>query len=223
MKKIGLMLAMQKELEFFIPFLQNATQQTKHQRTFYLGETNNLMVIAAVSGMGKVNAALCAADLINEFKVDIIINIGISGGLDASLQIGDFVAGKEIVYHDVWCGEPNQYGQVQDMPEKYGSSPQLLALVSNLRQGMLCCGDFFVSTTEKLNEIKSHFPEGLAIDMESAAIAQTCYMYKIPFLSVRQISDTPGAENHAEQYATFWQNAPRNSVLFLQNLLSKID
>ena len=80
-----------------------------------------------------------------------------------------------------------------------------------------------VCECEKLNEIKSHFPEGLAIDMESAAIAQTCYMYKIPFLSVRQISDTPGAENHAEQYATFWQNAPRNSVLFLQNLLSKID
>ena len=48
-----------------------------------------------------------------------------------------------------------------------------------------------------------HFP-GLAVDMESASIAQVCYLYQIPFISFRIISDTPGADKHFEQYQNFW-------------------
>ena len=70
--------------------------------------------------------------------------------------------------------------------------------------GLICTGDKFITDRKELNEIKGNFPDGLAVDMESASIAQVCYIYKVPFISFRIISDTPGAENHWEQYTNFW-------------------
>ncbi|MBR1825367.1 MAG: 5'-methylthioadenosine/adenosylhomocysteine nucleosidase [Alphaproteobacteria bacterium] len=222
MKHIGLMFAMDAEMKFFASILENLQQQTLHQRTFYTGVVGNKIITAVISGMGKVNAALCTADLIAVFKADIILNIGISGGLDTSLEIGDFVVGKDIVYHDVWCGNPNQYGQIQNMPAIYHSASELVDKVTQYRQGLLCCGDYFVEKAEMLQDIKAHFPAALAVDMESGAIAQTCYLYDVPLLTVRQISDVPGSENHAEQYASFWQNAPKHSMQVLREILEKL-
>ncbi|MBQ9271140.1 MAG: 5'-methylthioadenosine/adenosylhomocysteine nucleosidase [Alphaproteobacteria bacterium] len=219
MKHIGLMFAMDAEMKFFAALLKNLQQKTLHQRTFYTGVVDNKVITAVISGMGKVNAALCTADLINIFKAETILNIGISGGLDTSLNIGDFVVGADIVYHDVWCGKPYKYGQMQGMPEIYHSAPELMAKLPQYRQGLLCCGDYFVEKAEMLQDIKSKFPTALAVDMESAAIAHTCYLYNVPLLSVRQISDVPGSENHAEQYAGFWQNAPQHSIYVLQEIL----
>ncbi len=220
--KIGLLLAMQKELEFFADNAQNFDTTIMHQRPFLSGQWGKHDIVATVSGMGKVNAALCAATLIKQHQTDLILNIGISGGLDASLQIGDFVLGRDIVYHDVWCGKGNEYGQVQNMPLYYHSDANLVAKLPQFKQGLLCCGDWFVSQTTELNNIKSKFPQALAVDMESAAIAQTCYLYQIPFLCIRQISDTPGAEHHQEQYETFWQHAPQNSIKALSEILEAI-
>ena len=219
MKHIGLMFAMDAEMNFFAALLENPQQKTMHQRTFYTGVVGDKIITAVISGMGKVNAAICTADLINIFKADMILNIGISGGLDSSLKIGDFVVGTDIVYHDVWCGNPNKYGQVQGLPEMYHSVPELTAKLTKYRQGLLCCGDYFVEKAETLQAIKAKFPAALAVDMESGAIAQTCYLYEVPLLTMRQISDVPGSENHAEQYATFWQNAPKHSVNLLREIL----
>ncbi|MBO5793675.1 MAG: 5'-methylthioadenosine/S-adenosylhomocysteine nucleosidase, partial [Bacteroidaceae bacterium] len=71
-------------------------------------------------------------------------------------------------------------------------------------EGLICTGDQFITAKEELQKIKSAHPEGLAVDMESAAIAQVCHLHQIPFLSFRIISDTPGVENHFEQYLDFW-------------------
>ena len=70
--------------------------------------------------------------------------------------------------------------------------------------GLICSGDKFITDRKELDGIKGNFPEGLAVDMESGAIAHICYLYKVPFISFRIISDTPGAENHWEQYTNFW-------------------
>ncbi len=219
MKHIGIIIALDREMKIFAAKLQDLQRQTLHKCTFYTGVIDNKIITAVVSGMGKVNAALCAADLIDNFKVDMILNLGIAGGLDSSLKIGDFLVGKDIVYHDVWCGNPNKYGQVQDLPEMYHSKPELALNLKQYPQGLITSGDYFVEKAEELQKIKSNFPTALAVDMESAAIAQTCYLYDIPLLVVRQISDVPGVENHAEQYAAFWENAPKNSINALQNIL----
>lgn len=219
MKHIGLMFAMAKEMQLFASALQDLQQKTLHQCTFYTGVINNKIVTAVVSGTGKVNAALCTADLINIFKADMILNLGIAGGLDTQLKISDFFIGKDMVYHDVWCGDPNKYGQVQGLPEMYHSAPELVSKLKQYPQGLLCCGDFFVEKAEDMQKIKNNFPTAMALDMESAAVAQTCYLYNTPLLVIKQISDVPGAENHAEQYAEFWKNAPQKSVEIVQEIL----
>ena len=222
MKKIGVMIAMDKEFQFFASHLQNLNQQILHKCKFYTGIMDGKEITAVISGIGKVNTALCAADLINIFNVDMIINIGISGGLDSSLNIGDFVVGNEIVYHDVWCGEPNKTGQVQGLPESYYTDSHLTSLLPQFRHGLLCCGDQFITEEKELKPIIEKFPQALAVDMESAAIAQTCYLYNIPFLCIRQISDVAGHTNQQEQYQTFWKNAADNSVAVLKDILEKL-
>lgn len=87
---------------------------------------------------------------------------------------------------------------------------------------MICTGDRFITDREELEGIKVKFPAGLAVDMESASIAQVCYMYDVPFLSFRVISDTPGVKEHEEQYRNFWTMAPRESFQVFRQLLLKI-
>ena len=222
MKKIGLMVAMNKEMEFFTGFIDFYETKTIHKCNFKIGKFADKEVIAVISGMGNVNAALCASDLINTFGVDMIVNVGISGGLTPKLDIGDFVVGDEIIYHDVWCGTPNKLGQVQDLPPTFFSDKKLCSLLPKLKHGQICCGDYFVDNKPALDKITTAFPKALAVDMESAAIAQTCFLYDKPMLSIRQISDTPGVEHHAEQYASFWENAPKNSADMVQKLLKEI-
>ncbi len=219
MHKIGLIFAMQKELELFAGFT-NLTKQNGKITPFYCGQFNNLELIATVCGIGKVNSALITADLIDTFMPDCIINIGISGGLSPDLNIGEFVIGTDIVYHDVWCGEPNEYGQIQDLPAIFHSCPQLADKL-DFKKGLICCGDKFITDRVELNAITDQFPTALAVDMESAAIAQTCFLYKTPLLCVRQISDTPG-EHQAEQYQRFWEQAPQNSFDTLTRILNTL-
>lgn len=220
MSKISLIVAMNKELEIYAGLMPDFENVIYNQRTFLCGKLHNHDLFIAVSGIGKVNAALCAADLITFARPDYLINIGISGGLNSALHIGDFVIGSDIVYHDVWCGKPNAYGQIQDFPALYHSSPELSSKLDFI-QGLICCGDKFITDTAELNAIVAKFPVALAVDMESAALAQTCHIYNIPFLSIRQISDTPGA-HQAEQYQNFWNNAPQNSVNTIRNILEKL-
>lgn len=218
MKKIGIIIAMNKELELFAADLRDTSEQTLHQRRFVEGKISDKDVVIVVSGIGKVNAALCTADLINHFKIDTIINIGISGGLDSSLEIGDFVVGDDLVYHDYDTGAEIQ----QDVPERFHSDKNLTVLLPNLKHGLLCTGDQFIAAADKLLSIKEKYPDGLAVDMESAAIAHTCHLYDIPMVSIRQISDTPGIKHHTEQYETFWKNASTHSVELLKTLLERL-
>jgi len=221
MRKIGVIVAMDKELELFAGQVANFQTRTVAGRTFYCGNRQNKNITATTSGIGKVNAALCAADLLRSARPDILLNLGISGGLDTSLNIGDFIIGTEIVYHDVWCGEPNAYGQIQNFPARYRSAPKLTIRLPQYKRGLICCGDKFITENSERRLIKSLFPAALAVDMESAAIAQTCYLYHTPFLCIRQISDTPG-KHQAEQYDKFWQTAAQNSFAVLTDILERL-
>ncbi|MCI7420270.1 MAG: 5'-methylthioadenosine/S-adenosylhomocysteine nucleosidase [Alphaproteobacteria bacterium] len=222
MKKIGIIFAMNKELELFAYAVSDFTKEKGKSHTFYHGILENCELFAAVSGIGKVNAALCAADLIETFAPDFILNIGISGGLSDKLHIGGYIIGSDIVYHDVWCGEPNAYGQIQEFPALYHSAPELCEKLSGYPQGLICCGDKFITQTGELAAISRHFPEALAVDMESAAIAQTCYIYSKPLLCLRQISDIPGHPFSEQQYADFWKNAAQQTVNLLPNLIKSL-
>ena len=229
--KIGVISAMDVEHARLVSFLTNTREVRTDISVYTEGRLGANEIVSVRSGIGKVNAAVGASELIRHFAPDCIISSGVAGGIDASVRVMDVVVGAEMVYHDVWCGDGNEYGQVQGLPAVYGAAPELLkhalaldvsASGSRLRGGLICTGDYFVSQRTMLEAIKARFPRGLAVDMESAAIAQTCYLYGVPFLSFRIISDTVGVENHSEQYAHFWGSMAERSFHTVCAFLSSL-
>lgn len=182
----------------------------------------NSDVLVQKCGIGKVNAALGAQRMINEFHPDCIISSGCAGGNGDDINVQDIIVSKELCYHDVYCGkaidDSTVYGQVQGLPARFQADPELLRKALsigpsgvNLHQGLIVTGDWFVDSKDKMREIIGHFPEAKAVDMESCAIAQTCYINKVPFISFRVISDIPLRDTDASQYHNFWDTVAEHS------------
>ena len=214
---IGIISAMDSEHRQLAERLQEKKITGEGSFRYVEGVLGGNRVILTQCGIGKVSAAVGASELVRRFRPDCIVSTGVAGGIDPCLKVTDVVASERIAYHDVWCGEGNEYGQVQGFPPLYEGFPSLLkhalslneanhasGIESRIHGGLICTGDQFITNRTELEAIKRRFPDGLAVDMESAAMAQTCYLYGVPFLSFRIISDTPGVEDHAAQYADFW-------------------
>ena len=214
--KIGIISAMDSEHRQLAERLSDKKEATEGTFRYVEGRAGDNELVLTQCGIGKVNAAIGTAELIRRYHPDCIISTGVAGGIDACLQVADVVASDRLVYHDVYCGnDGTEYGQIQGMPLYYEADTRLLryalglnqsvSLESHVHGGLICTGDRFVENKDELNVIKQRFPQGMAVDMESAAIAQTCYVYGVPFLSFRIISDTPGAhEDNFSQYKDFW-------------------
>ena len=208
--KIGIITAMSSEQKQLANQLENPTERKEGPFTYTEGTIKNNTIILMQCGIGKVNAAAGAVEMIRNFAPDCIISTGVAAGIDSCLNVMDVVVSSRIVYHDVWCGEGNAYGQIQGLPLYFTGNETLYQCAISLdtetaiHGGLICSGDKFITDRQELETIKANFPEGLAVDMESASIAQVCHLYEVPFISFRIISDTPGAEKHLEQYKNFW-------------------
>ena len=208
--KIGIIVAMDKELEQLRPLFPEDK------------------VILQKSGIATVNAAIQTVEMIRQYKPDVIISSGCAGGNGDDINLQDVVVSSELAYHDVYCGraidDTTIYGQVQGLPPRFGVDPYLLekALLTGAKPGLIVTGDWFVDTKEKMREIISHFPEAKAVDMESAAIAHTCYLYKVPFISFRVISDIPLRDTDASQYHNFWDTIAQHSFQVTRTFIEKL-
>lgn len=232
------MTAMSSEYEQLAKQLTGQHQCAAGPFQYIEGKAGDNTIVLLQCGIGKVNAASGAVELIKNFHPDCLISTGVAGGIDRCIGVMDVVVSSQIVYHDVWCGMGNEYGQIQGMPARFAGDASLLSCAMNLQQkqgipsgmkihgGLICTGDQFITDRTALDAIKQRFPEGLAVDMESAAIAQVCHLYHLPFLSFRIISDTPGVDKHMEQYENFWgemaDRSFRITELFLQSLPQKL-
>ena len=225
---IGIINAMQKEHEQLVALLQDRKTEKRGRFSFTTGSCKGRTIVLMQSGIGKVNAAVGAVELIHQYEPDVLVNTGVAGGIDKSLRVMDVVAGAAVTYHDVDCGPENEPGQVQGLPTIYHADEQLLKITSSLETetrivpGLICSGDQFITDSQQLEAIKSRFPQALAVDMESGALAQVCYLYGIPFLSFRIISDTPGAEGHIDQYINFWDTMAKRSFAVTRSLLDAL-
>jgi len=224
--KIGIIAAMHKELELLLPLLHNSEQSRMGGCEFHRGKVGRHDVIAMQCGIGKVNAAMGSLTLINSFLPDFVINSGVAGGADSSVNVMDVVAGARVAYHDVWCGPENELGQVQGLPLYFDGAQRLLDLIPDrkgIHKGLICSGDQFIDTLEAFKRIKGNFPEALAVDMESGAIAQVCHLNKVPFMALRVISDSPGASHdNTSQYLDFWNDAPRETFNLVKDIITKL-
>ncbi len=226
MKKVGIIVAMGKELELLLPLLENKRQTTVQGTVFYSGTAGSNEVCAMQCGIGKVNAAIGTLLLIQHFSPDYIINTGVAGGGGNHVQVMDIVAGAQVAYHDVWCGPESEWGQVQGLPLYYEGAADLLQRLPqrpDVKTGLICSGDRFIDNKPDIESIQRHFPAVLAVDMESGAIAQVCRLRGVPFLSLRVISDSPGASHdNTRQYLDFWADAPRHSFEIVKSLISNL-
>ena len=217
---------MDKELALLLPQLEERTQQTVNGTVFHLGRMGDNHVVAMQCGIGKVNAAVGALTLINHFAPELVINTGVAGGASQQVHVMDLVVGARVAYHDVWCGPESIYGAVNGLPLYYEAPQRVLDMIpsrSDIHVGLICSGDQFIDTIEAVERIQAHFPDALAVDMESGAIAQVCHLRGVPFLSMRVISDSPGASSdNTAQYNDFWQEAPAHTFALLSDILAKL-
>lgn len=197
--KIGIIVAMDREL-------------LQLQRLFGAEE-----VRVEKCGIGKVNAALGTQRMIDSFRPDVIISSGCAGGCGKDVRVQDVVVSTALCYHDVYCGRAldgsSCLGQVQGFPPRFDADPMLVEKARGLQlgdasfklhTGLIVTGDWFVDSREKMQSIFDSFPDALAVDMESAAIAHTCYINNVPFISFRVVSDTPLCDTRAAMYHDFW-------------------
>ena len=207
--KIGIIVAMDKELRQLRPLFPKDK------------------VILQKSGIGKVNAAIQTVEMIRQYKPDCVISTGCAGGNGDDINVQDVVVSTQLVYHDVYCGAAighSVYGQVQGLPARYDADPYLLekAQLTGAKPGLIVTGDWFVDSKDKMREIIGHFPEAKAVDMESCAIAQTCYINKVPFISFRVISDIPLRDTDASMYHDFWNTIAQNSFQVTKTFIESL-
>ena len=222
---IGIIGAMESEVRA----LQAAMSDKKYTEyagmRFCEGLLHSVNVVCVQCGIGKVNAAVGTATLIRRYAPDCIISTGCAGGIDESLEVMDVVVSTETTYHDVSIpGE--EPGQVQGFPARFLAEQELVEVAQKtchkVRPGLICSGDQFISNRHQLNAIKAQFPDALAVDMESAAIAHTCFLLQTPFVSFRILSDTPGADEHLQQYFNFWDEMASRSFEITRHFLAAL-
>lgn len=228
--KIGVIVAMTVEFDQLARLMEDVHREERGGLVFTTGRIEAHELVLLQCGIGKVNASMGATLMIEHYGPGCIVSTGCAGGIDAGLDVMDVVVSRRLVYHDVDCGvglgcEP---GQIQGLPRFFEGDAHLVEVATGLRTptrihaGLICTGDQFITSRQSLDAIKATYPDGLAVDMESAAIAQVCYIQKVPFVSFRIVSDTPGAKGHQQQYENFWEEMADRSFgvtrEFLQNI-----
>lgn len=216
MIKLGIIGAMEQEVETLLAQMENKSSATVAGSTFYEGKLAGLDVVVVQCGIGKVNAALCVQILCDRYQITHAVNTGIAGSLCADLDIGDLVVSKDAMYHDFDCvhfGYP--YGKVPGMEVvSFPADENMIKLAfdaagsvhpGHVSIGRVASGDQFVAEQGLKDRIIAN-TQAICTEMEGTAIAQTAYRNGIPFVILRAISDK--ADNSAEMdYPTFEKQA----------------
>ena len=226
MEKIAIIVAMDKELALVLRSLRDASIFEANGFTYHLGTVAGRQVVACKCGIGKVNAAIGAITLIDTFHPALVVNTGVAGGTGAGnppAEVLDVLLAGEIAYHDVWCGPGTERGQAAGYPARFACPlPASVRKALGAKEGLLASGDIFVDDPADMKRILALYPDAVAVDMESAAIAQVCALKDVPFVCLRVISDTPGKDGNMAAYNDFWLRAPERTFESVERLLTLI-
>lgn len=227
--KAGIIGAMEPEVAILKGKLQNCETTTHAGYTFYQGQLNGNDVVIVQSGIGKVPAALATAILIDKFQPDYVVNTGSAGGFEQSLRVGDIVISSEVRYHDVdVTAFGYEIGQLPANPAAYIPHPELVAAakvginsLENIQTlvGLITTGDTFMTKDDDIAKARANFPTMAAVEMEGAAIANTCHQFNTPFVVIRSMSDIAGKESPSS-FEAYLETASVNSS---QLVVSMID
>ena len=198
--KIGIIAAMPEELKLLVEHLEMAEKHQRLGHVYYTGRIKHHEVVLVESGIGKVMSAMSVAVLVNDFKITAVINTGSAGAVAPGLEIGDVVVADRLVYHDVdVTAFGYDYGQMARQPLYYEASRYLVeemkAVLEKTQQtsrvGLIATGDSFIAGQDKIDQIKAHFPDVLAVEMEAPALYMNAARAGKKALCICTISDCP--------------------------------
>ena len=226
--RIGILSALQAEQQLLLQKLFKPRPLQLHgQRSYHRGRLFGHDVVLVLSGIGKVAAATSATSLIAEFGCEVVLFTGTAGGLGDGVAIGDIVVAGELLQHDLDASplfprfEVPLSGRSRFATDagwsarlQRGAEAAIDALLADdagrarlgalaierprVHRGLLLSGDRFVSGSQQAHELRALLPDALAVDMETAAVAQVCADYRVPFAAVRSVSDRADASAHID-------------------------
>lgn len=231
MNKFGIIVAMQEELEEILKIMKEQEEKEIYGISFISGKIENTKVIVVKSGVGKVNAARTTQILIDKFNVKNVINVGSAGALNPSLNIGDIVIAEKLIQHDFdITAFDHAKGYITGVGDYIYSNCELVKKIKDIgnkikdetykiNTGIIASGDIFCTDIAMKNKIYQKF-DAECVEMEGAAIAQVCYLDKIPFVVLRSISDTPNG-NNAIVFDQFIKLASKRCTNMLKEFFKK--
>lgn len=229
--RIGVIGAMEEEVELLRNQLANISVREIANSEFTTGTYKGQELILLKSGIGKVNAAMTTTILMQEYKPDLVLNIGSAGGFDEELEVGAVVISGEVRHHDVDATVFGyELGQVPQMPAAYTANKELIELavqaVDEIGEhqhavGLIATGDSFMSDPARVALVKRQFPEIKAAEMEAAAVAQVCFQYDTAFVVIRALSDIAGKESSVS-FDEFLPVAAKHSTEIVLRVIEKM-
>lgn len=227
---IALIGAMPEEVAIIKAKIENLQIKKIAHVEFYEGLYENKNIVLMLSKPGKVNAAIATSILLNNYDIDYVINIGSCGALQKGMAVGDMIVATETTYFDVDATHFGyEFGQVPQMPATYISDNYLVDLSrkidlpnNNIHYGLVGTSDSFISDKNRKSEILNKFPLMQAVEMEAAAIAQTCYNFGVKFIVCRSVSDL-AEEGNRVTFDEFLQIAAKNSSILTTELLKQLN
>lgn len=232
MNTIGIIGAMDEEVSRLKEKMQVKRIENKAGMEFFEGDLSGKDVVIVRSGIGKVNAGICTQILVDDFHVEAVINTGVAGSLRNEINIGDIVLSSDTLQHDMDAtGFGYDPGVIPRMDNSvFVADKELLSIAESVNKkvnpeietfvGRVVSGDQFISDKEKKDYLIKQF-SGYCTEMEGAAIAQACYVNKIPFLVIRAISDK--ADNSATMdYGEFEAKAIEHTVKLLTGMMENL-
>ncbi|MGC8228563.1 5'-methylthioadenosine/S-adenosylhomocysteine nucleosidase [Pseudobacillus badius] len=229
--KIAIIGAMEEEVVILREQMENRKAETIANSEFTTGTLNGADVVLLRSGIGKVNAAMTTAILLQHFRPDAVINTGSAGGLNPELNVGDVVISAEVRHHDVdVTAFGYEYGQVPQLPAAFAADEKLVNIAAECAaedreeqvvKGLIATGDSFMSDPERVLAIGEKFTGLQAVEMEAAAIAQVAYQFGTPFVVIRSISDIAGKESDIS-FEQFLPKAARHSANLVVSIVDRL-
>lgn len=226
---IGIIGAMEPEVEGLKARLGNRTEERWSGITFYVGELCGKRVAIARSGIGKVFAAIAAEAMILKYSPRLIVNTGVGGALASGLSTGDIVIADRLCQHDMdTTAVGDAIGLISGINLVYlDADSRAVKILSeaacdlglSARVGAIATGDKFIASGADKAKILESF-DVAACEMEGCAVAQTAYVNGTAFAVVRAISDSADGEATMD-YPTFLPIAARNSTNLTLALVEK--
>ena len=220
---IGIIVAEEKELLAVKEVMNNIKEKNIYEKTFYIGNIAEKQIVLVKSNVGKVNSARVTQILIDNFDIELVINVGTAGSVDNNLEIGDVVVATELVQHDFDVTPfGRKLGEIENVGETIKVDEKLLNLFNGLdiKRGIIASGDKFIVNMEEKDNIRNIF-NALCIEMEGASIAQVCYLDKMPFLVIRSITDKLDGSSKID-FENFLESSSKNAATILKEIIVKL-